>query len=267
MVNTSGTYSVCQEHVASLLRPTISSLIICDIRKDGGTQCRTCLDEATIRKYQKLMASGIDFPPIRVWFDGQAYWLSDGFQRVAAAERLNKIHILAEVRFGSRADAQWDSYGCNTTHGLPRSTADVKMAVARALAHPHSVKLSSAQLARHLGIPEPTLRRWRKELSSSSGEDSVRLANRNGTLYPMHVAAIGRRSGQPRRSKARSLRELETELAAMKEKATPDARALLIVFSNWAFGTVSADDCLNAIMNICQRLRRTATTTAIRGDG
>jgi hypothetical protein len=238
------------------VEPTVRPLAIADIRRDGGTQCRVSLDDTTILKYQEQMASGTQFPPIQVWFDGVSYWVSDGFQRIAATERAGIKQIVAEIRSGSREDAQWDSYSCNATHGLPRTTADVKIAVTRAPTHPNCAKLSNAQIAKHLGIPEPTFRRWRKSLSSSSDEDSVRIANRKGTLYPMRIWAIGHGGARSPRSRPKSLRELQDALTEMKGKASPDARNLLNVFSNWAFGSVSDSDCLRTLEGISQRWKR-----------
>jgi hypothetical protein len=53
----------------------------------------------------------LSFPPVSDWFDGKKYWLSDGFQRIAAAEQLARAHIDAEIRLGACGDAQSDSYG------------------------------------------------------------------------------------------------------------------------------------------------------------
>jgi transposase-like protein len=231
----------------------IMSLKTCDIRKDGETQCRAFLDEYTMREYQAKMETGIAFPPIRVWFDGENYWLADGFQRLAATERAGKTQIIAEVLRGSLSDAKWDSYSANAAHGLPRTRTDARTAVLRALAHPNSAGLSNSQLARHLGIPEATLRRWRKTLSSSNDEDSVRIVNRKGAVYAMRVEAIGCGRHGPQRSKAKSLRDLRAGLTTMKDSASCDVRNLLNIITNWVFGPTSAANCLTALEAIRQR--------------
>lgn len=243
--------------------PTVQYLAIRDIRRDGGTQCRIRLNQETIRRYHAQMVSGVEFPPVRVWFDNEHYWLSDGFQRLAAAEQIPATHILAEVHFGSREDAQWESYSSNSAHGLPRGTADLRNAIGRALVHPYSARLSSIQIARHLGIPESTFRRWRnhlslrpgEHLSSSPGEDSVRIAQRNGKFYPMRIEAIGRTGARASSGKGKSTKELESALSHMKEKASPEVKRVLTVIANWAFGTVSNDDCLKALEVIHQRCK------------
>jgi hypothetical protein len=234
-------------------RSDIEELNISSLRRDGATQCRALLDEYTIAEYQAQMESGAEFPPIRVWFDGQDHWLADGFQRVAAAEKAGRSRIFAEIRTGSLSDAKWDSYRCNSTHGLPRTKADAQTAVVRALEHPNAAPLSNVQLAKYLGIPEPTLRRWRKGLSSPNDEDMVRVAVRKGKSYRMRTRAIGQNG--MRASKTKSLIDLEHGLAEMKEIASPEVRSLLNVFGNWAFGTSLSHECLNAIERIVRRSR------------
>ena len=127
-----------------------------------------------------LPAADTPFPPLRVWFDGSQYWLSDGFHRLAAAKRAGFKYVTASVENGSLEDAIWDSYGANSRHGLPRRRLDVIATIQRALLHPHATALSNVQIAKRIGIPETTLRRWRKRLSSPDGEDGVRLVTRKG---------------------------------------------------------------------------------------
>lgn len=106
-------------------------------------------------------------PPVKVWFDGDHYWLSDGFQRISALEQLGREQVLAEIRRGALVDARWDSYGSNSTHGLRRTQADLIAAIFRASQHPTADGLSHREIARHLGIPEATFRRLVKRASAS----------------------------------------------------------------------------------------------------
>ncbi len=168
------------------------------IRRDGGTQCRLALDASVIAEYAEAMNAGAEFPAIRVWFDGTAYWLSDGFHRVASAEGLGIERIPADVHQGNLGDAQWDSYAANSTHGLRRTGADLEAILKRALEHPMGSQLSNRHLARHLNIPEPTVRRWRKCLSASRDADTTRIAVRGGQTYTIETANI-KRSGESRR--------------------------------------------------------------------
>lgn len=168
------------------------------IRTDGGTQQRSALDAEIVAEYASLMRSGVEFPPIELWFDNEHYWLTDGFHRVSAARKCQIQEFQAMIHLGSLAEAQWDSFGQNARHGLRRTGHDVAAIVERALLHPKSTQLSNIQIAMHLGIPETTLRRWRKRLSSPDGGDAVRTVQRKGTAYQLHVGRIGKSTSRHR---------------------------------------------------------------------
>jgi len=55
------------------------------IRLDGGTQPRARLNEKVIAEYAGDMRGGAEFPPVDVFYDGEVYWLADGYHRVSAA--------------------------------------------------------------------------------------------------------------------------------------------------------------------------------------
>jgi hypothetical protein len=51
------------------------------IRLDGGTQIRDFKTQQTkIAEYATAMSEGSEFPPMTVFWDGQNYWLADGFR-------------------------------------------------------------------------------------------------------------------------------------------------------------------------------------------
>jgi hypothetical protein len=229
-------------------------LLIQDIRRDGGTQARSCLNVEVVREYSRLLASGVRFPPVRVWFDRQCYWRSDGFHRVAAAELLGWSEFLADVLAGGLPEAVWDGLAANSSHGLRRTRLDTEIVIRRALEHPMGLHLSNHLVARHIGIPEATVRRWRNRIlaSSPNGEDAVRMASRNGKTYEIHTARIGRQTrGKSESRKSRA--GLQIELSDMKQLGSKDAKRILQLIENWMFGAVGADALLPAL----ERLIRT----------
>ena len=180
-------------------------LEISTIRRDGGTQHRVISNPALIAQYAELMSTGAEFPPITVWFDGSNCWVSDGFQRIAACERIDRRQIPAEIRMGTQGDAQWHSYRANSDHGRRRTRADVRVVVQGALQHPKAAVMSNMEIARHLNLPEATLRRWRKTLSSSSDEDTVRIVTRGQSTYLLDTSSIGKRHMATRPKSRRDL--------------------------------------------------------------
>jgi hypothetical protein len=230
-------------------RAEIRLLAISAIRQDGETQHRATLDSNVIAEYAELMKSGVAFPAIRVFWDGVTFWLSDGFQRVAAAERALMTEILAEIRHGSISDAKWDSYSANATHGIRRTAKETERIVQLALAHPTSERLSNVALAKHLHISEATLRRWRTRVSSSHDEDTVRVVTRGKSTYSLRTNNLGKRDAK---RGVKSHLELRSELTAMKAKAPPHVRRLLNVIEHWVFGQAPPEHCLEAMRQILQ---------------
>jgi len=226
-------------------KPRLLELNINQIRRDGQTQGRASLNLEVIREYTELIGMGAEFPPVRAWFDGCTYWLTDGFHRLAALDEVGSPRVIAEVHQGSLSDAQWDSYGCNAVHGLRRNRSDLEAIIKRALEHPKGHQLSNAQVAKHLHVPEATLRRWRKQLSSSCDEDN-RLAVRGGITYLIDTAKIGK-SSPSSRSENRSKTRLKESLIEMKSHASPQALRVLNIVGNWVFGGATASSSLQAI--------------------
>lgn len=238
---------------------SLRTLKLGQIRADGRTQCRVSTDDIVVQEYASLMREGIEFPPVRVWFDGEVYWLSDGFQRLAAARLVGRVDILAEVFLGSLTDAQWDGCGANVTHGLRRTPSDVANAIRRSLAHPKSKRLSNTQIAKHVGVSEHTIRRWRNRLSSSSDEDSnLRIASRGGKAFEMNVAAIGQATRRASSSGKKSKAQLRLELQKMRdESSSPQIVAVLNIMDHWVFGSSTTADVLRALKHIYDRNNKT----------
>ncbi|MBK8028218.1 MAG: ParB N-terminal domain-containing protein [Chloroflexi bacterium] len=134
------------------------------IRRDGGTQSRSYLSSSTIEDYAAAMKRGEEFPAVKLIYTGDAYYLVDGFHRVAAAEKAGLATINAEVEQGTLEDAQWASYAANPTHGLPRSSDDKRRAITAALKHPKGVEKSDREIATHIRVDHKTVGSVRKQL-------------------------------------------------------------------------------------------------------
>jgi hypothetical protein len=107
----------------------MKNLPLNEIRTDGGTQLRAKADEAIVDEYRDAWVGGAKFPPVVVFFDGEYYWLADGFYRHAGCKRAGLDSIAADVKRGSLRDAILYAAGANATHGLRRTKADKERAV------------------------------------------------------------------------------------------------------------------------------------------
>jgi N6-adenosine-specific RNA methylase IME4 len=132
-----------------------------------------------IESYAELMESGIEFPPIVVFQNGQpesGYWLADGFHRTQAAILIERSEIKADIRSGDKEDAAWYAYGANKQHGMQMNHADKQRNVKLALAHPHTIteNLSDRAIANHVGVDHKTVAKYREGLTGEIPQSDTR---------------------------------------------------------------------------------------------
>jgi hypothetical protein len=179
------------------------SLRIALLRLDGDTQPRETINYSVVEEYAERIQAGDKFPPVVAFFDGEHYWLGDGFHRVYAHQSVGLEDVEAGIRPGSRADAVWFACSANRAHGLRRGNADKRRAVTMALASPQAQGMSDRQLAEHCGVGHVFVGMVRKELAGVHGEHvegGVRTG-RDGKQYALNSgkrAAAGRASAQKR---------------------------------------------------------------------
>jgi hypothetical protein len=143
------------------------------LKLDGGTQPRQMIDAETVATYSERMErkSGIvvdpegrPFDPLIVYFDGEHHWLADGFHRADGARKKGYVDFQAEVRQGTQRDAVAYSLGANATHGKPRTNADKRRVVVRALSDREWSLLSDREIARLCAVTHPLVGKVRAEL-------------------------------------------------------------------------------------------------------
>ncbi len=156
------------EEVASILADQRTTLLRYEqIRTDGGTQMRALLQEATAAEYAEELRAGVVLPPVLVFFDGQDYWLGDGFHRVRAHYLVSgeAAQIPCLVRAGTRRDAVLCAAAANAAHGLRRTNADKRRAVETLLQDAEWGQWSDREIARRCHVHHQLVATMRKELS------------------------------------------------------------------------------------------------------
>jgi hypothetical protein len=156
---------------------------IASIRRDGGTQIRAALDEATVAAYAEAIKAGVKLPPVRVFDDGEGFWLSDGFHRVEGALRAGLTHIGYERIAGGQREALLDAIGANAAHGLPRSNADKRRAIEAMLADPEWVTWTDRRIAAAAHVGHELVARVREESIGGNAIAPTRQAA-DGRKFP-----------------------------------------------------------------------------------
>lgn len=99
-----------------------------EITVDPTVHIRQKLDAETIERYMEVLD---ELPPVVLYkLDGELI-MADGFHREAAAERLGRSKVEAEIRQGTRDEALEYAVRANVSHGKALSSEEYREAVRR----------------------------------------------------------------------------------------------------------------------------------------
>lgn len=146
-------------------------ILAIDAIQTAGMQIRAQMSEEVVQEYADAMSSGAKFPSVVVFFDGENYWLADGFHRIESCKRSGFNKAKAEVYQGSRMDALKFAFNANKTHGMRMSNEDKRQAVLVAYENRLALGLgevpSANAVAEMVGVSDPfvtnqllTVRSW-----------------------------------------------------------------------------------------------------------
>ena len=139
------------------------SLMLEAISLDAEIQSRVELSDEYVEEYKKDVLRQHRFPPVTIFYDGERYYLADGFHRYEAHKLAGLTSIRAEVRNGSRREAILFAAGCNGTHGKRRTNADKRKAVGKLLSDPEWRNWSDNEIAQKCRVSQPFVSNLRKE--------------------------------------------------------------------------------------------------------
>lgn len=162
-----------------------------DLRRDGGTQVRAEMKPETVDAYAEALIDGADFPPVVALFDGEVYWLADGFHRVLAHEKAGLVDVLTEVFSGSKRDALFFAIGANAKHGLNRTNQDKRRAVEFLLKDSTWASNSDNWIASVAHVSQPFVSKVRADLAATyNGYKSTERTGKDGRT--INTAGIGK---------------------------------------------------------------------------
>lgn len=126
-----------------------------NVKLDGGTQFRESINQDKVKEYKELMLDDVVFKPIDVVFDGENYYLVDGFHRYFAIKSMGVNTIEATVTEGTLQDAIRMARRSNSAHGIPRSFETRRRVVISALNDPENEGVSVRQIAKECRVSHP----------------------------------------------------------------------------------------------------------------
>lgn len=185
----------------------VEYLTLDEIRRDGGTQPRAAIDLKHVKLLEEQMEEGFTLEAIAVFYDGESYWLADGFHRWQAHHNREEEVITCVIHQGSRRDAVLYSVGANADHkpALPRSRQDKRRAVMTLLQDPQWKEWSDREIARQCKVSQPFVSKLRSNLTDNIISENFRLTDnvisdntkrsyktKHGTTAKMNTAKIGK---------------------------------------------------------------------------
>ncbi len=206
---------------------TVQELELAELTIEQSIQPRAQLNEETVESYRALLQDGEVLPPVVVYMVDDKPVLAAGFHRVEALRRAGRAKVCAEVRHGTRRDAQLHAIESNRRHGLPLSRADKQRAVKLLLEDEEWSRWSDRQIAQHCGVDHKTVGAARQCIRGNSPDSGARLAKRGDSVYRISPKSVAEPPVQdrtdngdettldkPRRSSRRS------EATSVDEQAT-----------------------------------------------
>jgi hypothetical protein len=171
---------------------------------------------------ERLVDTSEALPPILV--HRRTMTVIDGMHRFAAASLKGQQMIDVEFFDGTEADAFLRAVEANTTHGLPLSQADRRVAAARIVAsHPH---MSDRAIAVSTGLAARTVARIRHRSTEGLPQLNARVG-RDGKLRPVSGIEGRRRAARLMTENPRaSLREVARD-AGVSPATARDVRLRL----------------------------------------
>jgi hypothetical protein len=155
-----------------------------DISIDGDLQIRESISDEAVADYYDVLREGAKLPPVVVFYDSAKYHLADGWHRYHAHKRAGMATIDADVREGTKRDAQLYALGANDSHGLRRSAADKRRAVLIMLDDIEWSEWSDREIAKQCKVSHPFVSKVRKE--NGAQRDEVK-SSRNGQEVKVKV--------------------------------------------------------------------------------
>jgi hypothetical protein len=190
------------------------TLALTDVTIDLSVLPRDATHTPTIDQYASIMRENVeDMPPPVVFKDGDTYWLADGLYRVRAAEQLDEVELLFEVRTGDKSDARWYAASANLEHGKPLTPKERRHAAEMLVGDLKNRRKSATQIGKQAGVSVTVIQSIRKKNDQAAAAAAQRrgqeppatesqdITNAAGTTFERNSSG-GTSGGRPTRGQA-----------------------------------------------------------------
>jgi len=157
--------------------------------KGSDLQTRVALDEETLQEYAEIYREDeFKMPPVEAMMTdlSDRLLLTDGYHRVEAARRAGRTRIRCLLSKGTPTDALKAALKANSAHGLRRTNADKRKALALAWERREELfggEPSHEALAEACGVSKRTAQRFREGLSTMDNVHPCERIGTNGKRY------------------------------------------------------------------------------------
>jgi len=171
-------------------------LALDEIRRDGGTQPRAAINLQHVKLLEEQLEDGQQLEPVTIFYDGEFYWLADGYHRWHAHRNREEEVIACVIHQGSRRDAVLYSVGANADHkpALPRTGQDKRRSVMTLLNDPEWKQWSDREIAKRCRVGNKFVGDVRRSLCPEHSEKSRTYKTKHGTTTKMNTANIGKKA-------------------------------------------------------------------------
>jgi len=176
----------------------VEYLTLEEIRRDSGIQPRVAINLQHVKLLEEQLQEGQQLDPVTVFYDGELYWLADGFHRWQAHRNCCQQVIACNIHRGSRRDAVLYSVGANADHksALPRSRVDKRLAILKLLEDQEWKNWSDREIALRCKVDHKSVGKIRQNLTGEfPSEKQMRTyKTKHGTVALMNTTNIGKKT-------------------------------------------------------------------------
>jgi hypothetical protein len=173
-------------------------LKLTQVKIDGNTQARAGMDQTTVSEYSELLKDGTKFPAPTVFFDGETYWMADGFHRYFSNKANGVLELEFDIREGTQRDAKFYAMGANGGRGLKWRPEDIKQICYVMFEDEEWGGMSNNAIAKHVGVSAMTIGRHRHTWEESRQESEIEFEEesvtyvKDGETKTMKTGKIGK---------------------------------------------------------------------------